>query len=119
MEYKIIDCDQHVIEPPDLWQSRAPSKWKEKAPRVAHTEHGVHEDFGDVTDLRALFTLGDPVRHHAQAEGTARDDRLGARLYELLYAVAANAGLWFVVKPHATTACTAARGLTLLPSRLS
>ena len=34
--FKIIDCDTHVTEPTDLWTSRVPSKWREKAPRVAH-----------------------------------------------------------------------------------
>ena len=31
----IVDCDSHVTEPPDLWSSRVPSKWKGQAPRVA------------------------------------------------------------------------------------
>ncbi len=25
MDYGIIDCDQHVIEPPDLWEKYLPS----------------------------------------------------------------------------------------------
>ena len=40
LDFPIIDADAHVQEPPDLWQSRAPAKWKERAPRVAQTEHG-------------------------------------------------------------------------------
>ena len=47
IDYPVIDADAHVQEPPDLWQSRAPSKWKEKAPRVAHTEHGDFWLFDD------------------------------------------------------------------------
>jgi predicted TIM-barrel fold metal-dependent hydrolase len=40
IDYPIIDADAHVQEPPDLWQSRAPAKWKDRAPRVKHTEKG-------------------------------------------------------------------------------
>ncbi len=40
IDYPIIDADAHVQEPPDLWQSRAPAKWKDRAPRVKHTDQG-------------------------------------------------------------------------------
>jgi len=40
IDYPVIDADAHVNEPPDLWQERVPAKWKERAPRVDHTEHG-------------------------------------------------------------------------------
>jgi predicted TIM-barrel fold metal-dependent hydrolase len=32
---KIIDTDTHVTEPTDLWTSRLPQKWRDKAPQVA------------------------------------------------------------------------------------
>jgi uncharacterized protein len=31
---KIVDCDTHFTEPPDLFTSRAPAKFKDKVPRV-------------------------------------------------------------------------------------
>jgi len=40
IDYPIIDADAHVNEPPDLWQERVPSRWKERAPRVERTEKG-------------------------------------------------------------------------------
>jgi predicted TIM-barrel fold metal-dependent hydrolase len=40
IDYPIIDCDSHVNEPPDLWQERLPSKWKERAPRCENVEGG-------------------------------------------------------------------------------
>jgi len=40
IDYPIIDADAHVQEPPDLWQSRAPARLKDRAPRVNHTEKG-------------------------------------------------------------------------------
>ncbi len=30
----IISVDDHVMEPPDLWQRRLPAKWRESGPRV-------------------------------------------------------------------------------------
>jgi predicted TIM-barrel fold metal-dependent hydrolase len=38
--YPIIDCDAHVNEPPDLWVERLPSRWKDRAPQVKHSENG-------------------------------------------------------------------------------
>ncbi|MCH2173201.1 amidohydrolase [Myxococcota bacterium] len=32
--YWIIDADTHVTEPPDLWTSRLPSKWADRAPHI-------------------------------------------------------------------------------------
>ena len=40
IDYPIIDADAHVQEPPDLWQSRAPAKLRDRAPRVRHSEEG-------------------------------------------------------------------------------
>ena len=31
-DYKVIDCDTHYTEPPDLWTSRAPAAYKDKMP---------------------------------------------------------------------------------------
>ena len=31
---RIISTDDHVVEPPDLWTSRLPSKYLDRAPRV-------------------------------------------------------------------------------------
>ena len=31
---KIVDCDTHITEPPDLFTSRAPAKYKDKVPHV-------------------------------------------------------------------------------------
>jgi len=40
VEYKIIDCDQHVIEPPDLWEKYLPKKFQEQAPKLVQDEDG-------------------------------------------------------------------------------
>jgi ApbE superfamily uncharacterized protein (UPF0280 family) len=33
-EDRIVSVDDHVVEPPDLWTSRLPAKFKDQAPRV-------------------------------------------------------------------------------------
>ncbi|MGP0029810.1 MAG: amidohydrolase family protein [Acidimicrobiales bacterium] len=33
-DYRIISVDDHVVEPPDLWSSRLPSRYQEQGPRV-------------------------------------------------------------------------------------
>ena len=31
---RIISVDDHVVEPPDLWTSRLPARYKDRGPRV-------------------------------------------------------------------------------------
>jgi glutamate synthase domain-containing protein 1 len=38
--FPIIDSDSHVNEPPELWQERVPAKWKDRAPKLIHSEKG-------------------------------------------------------------------------------
>ena len=40
MEYRIIDCDQHVIEPPDLWEKWLPTRFHDRAPKLVKDEDG-------------------------------------------------------------------------------
>ncbi|MBW2270981.1 MAG: amidohydrolase [Deltaproteobacteria bacterium] len=50
----IIDIDSHFTEPPDLWTSRAPARFKETAPRLVddpETEGGQHWIVGDDVQL--------------------------------------------------------------------
>lgn len=52
---KVIDADSHLIEPADLWTSRLPTRYRDRAPRVVrHQETGVDEWFiGSVKVLGA------------------------------------------------------------------
>jgi predicted TIM-barrel fold metal-dependent hydrolase len=36
---RIVDADTHLSEPPDLWTSRAPAKYRDQVPRVVADEH--------------------------------------------------------------------------------
>ena len=55
-KYAVADVDSHLIEPPDLWTSRLPSKWQELAPTVRFDERSG-EDRWYVGNSR-LFGVG-------------------------------------------------------------
>jgi len=38
--YRLISADSHVLEPPDLWESRVPERYKSRAPRMERFEEG-------------------------------------------------------------------------------
>ena len=37
----VIDIDSHWTEPRDLWTSRAPTRWKDRALRIVKNDQGV------------------------------------------------------------------------------
>jgi len=37
----LVSVDDHVVEPPDMFEHHLPAKWKDKAPRVVHKEDGT------------------------------------------------------------------------------
>ena len=37
---KIISVDDHVVEPPHVWQTWLPEKWRERGPRVERKKWG-------------------------------------------------------------------------------
>jgi predicted TIM-barrel fold metal-dependent hydrolase len=45
-EYRIVDADCHILEPPHLWQTWLPRAFQERAPRVVKDEEG-----GDAWEL--------------------------------------------------------------------
>ncbi len=54
IDYPIIDADAHVNEPPDLWQTRVPSKLRERAPKVIHQDDGDWWSFDDGKRMRPV-----------------------------------------------------------------
>ncbi len=34
----LVSVDDHVCEPPDMWEGRVPAKWKDRAPKLVHKE---------------------------------------------------------------------------------
>ena len=43
--YTVVSVDDHVIEPPDLFEDRLPARWAEAGPRVVHRDE-VSEALG-------------------------------------------------------------------------
>ena len=43
---RIISVDDHVVEPPDLWQSRLPAKYKDRGPRIERKKISFAADVG-------------------------------------------------------------------------
>ena len=44
--YKVVDCDTHLSEAPDLWTSRAPAKYKDRVPHLGRAVTDV-DPFGN------------------------------------------------------------------------
>ena len=79
VDVPIIDADAHVQEPPHLWIERAPSRLKDRVPRVEHREDGdwwVFDDGKAVAAARAhgisrSFVRGVPPRRCAPRRAAA------------------------------------------------
>ncbi|HEY8217026.1 MAG TPA: amidohydrolase family protein [Acidimicrobiia bacterium] len=54
IDYPILDADAHVNEPPDTWQERVPTKLRERAPKVVHTDDGDMWSFDDGKSMRPV-----------------------------------------------------------------
>jgi predicted TIM-barrel fold metal-dependent hydrolase len=39
----LVSIDDHMIEPPDLFENHVPAKWRDEAPKVVRNENGVDE----------------------------------------------------------------------------
>ena len=37
----LVSVDDHVCEPPDMWERHLPAKWKDRAPRLVHKQDGT------------------------------------------------------------------------------
>ncbi|MCY4503793.1 MAG: amidohydrolase family protein, partial [Alphaproteobacteria bacterium] len=79
-KYYMVSTDSHANEPPDLWATRLPEKYRERAPRVVTDENGVQWRYceGYRPDrIRIMSFEGeDWVRSQAGAdpEGRIRDN---------------------------------------------
>ena len=54
----VIDNDTHISEPPDLFSSRLPKKWHDKAPRVVRNEESGFEMWVVGEQSQAGLTIG-------------------------------------------------------------
>jgi uncharacterized protein len=56
--YRLIDADSHINEPPDLWSSRLPVKYRDRGPRMEHFPQG---------DAWVLEGVKDPINFGGNA----------------------------------------------------
>jgi predicted TIM-barrel fold metal-dependent hydrolase len=56
----LVSMDDHVVEPPDLWSSRLPAKYKEAGPHVEYHPQG-HPVLDGGTYIEAPGTEGKPI----------------------------------------------------------
>lgn len=45
-EMQLVSVDDHLIEPPDLWQNRLPVKYKDRGPRIIESTKDAQDEFG-------------------------------------------------------------------------
>lgn len=67
--YHLIDADTHVNEPPDLWTSRLPGRFLDRAPRLERFEEGdawVLEGVKDPINFGLNAAAGMPVAERRQ-----------------------------------------------------
>src|SRR5882757_1307349 len=80
-----ISVDDHVLEPPDVWTSRLPSKYQDAAPhyerrRVGQTRYieGAfvtgNDDSGPETDVWVFGDVAKPIRRNIASVGLEREE---------------------------------------------
>ena len=52
----VIDCDSHVMEPPDLWEKYLEPKFRDRAIRIAITSVGI-----EMTRVFLAYDLLHPI----------------------------------------------------------
>jgi predicted TIM-barrel fold metal-dependent hydrolase len=82
----IVSVDDHVVEPPDLWQRWLPERFRDRAPRVERrgiagmsfvggTKYDIHyDDDAPKADCWIYEDLVVPHKRHVAAVGFERDD---------------------------------------------
>jgi predicted TIM-barrel fold metal-dependent hydrolase len=70
-DYKIISSDSHVIEPWFLWQERLSEKFRDRAPRLVHGEHGDKLVCEDI-EMPPIGTAAGVFRGNTEVRQTGR-----------------------------------------------
>src|SRR5580704_3519557 len=50
-KYTVISADDHIVEPPDVFENRLPAKYADRAPRIVEKEDGTETWVYDGTEL--------------------------------------------------------------------
>lgn len=79
---KIISVDDHIIEPPHLWQDRLPAKYRSRGPRIERREDGDHWIYaGESTPVSKLSVVAGTDPEDWQ-EGTTSFDVVRPGCYD-------------------------------------
>ena len=77
----LVSIDDHMIEPPDMFDNHVPAKWRDQAPKVVRNDNGVDEwQFqGSATSTRfgMAATVGWPAEEWGFDPGTYSELRPG------------------------------------------
>ena len=74
-EYKVISCDTHIVEPPDLYVSHIEPRLRDRAPRLVRTETSSGREYDAwFLDGQELITLGAFTQTAMRFEDPARID---------------------------------------------
>jgi hypothetical protein len=122
-DFKIISADSHINEPPDLWTSRVPAKFKDRAPRMQRfpegdawvlegaldpINFGSNWNAGVPIDERTPWSLWEDVRHggYVPSARLEEQDQDGVSA-EVLYPTPRiqNQLAWHTVDPEFHVAC--------------
>jgi predicted TIM-barrel fold metal-dependent hydrolase len=71
----LISADNHVFEPPTLWQERLPAPYRNRGPRVEQRDDWIVMSIEGMPDRKLSRANGEP-REHANAGGADPDARL-------------------------------------------
>ena len=66
-QYRLIDADTHINEPPELWVERLPAKYRSRAPRVERFDEG---------DAWVLEGVSDPINFGLNATAGMSPERM-------------------------------------------
>ena len=122
-DFKIISADSHINEPPDLWTSRVPAKFKDRAPRMQRfpegdawvlegaldpINFGSNWNAGVPIDERTPWSLWEDVRHGGYVPSARLEEQdLDGVSAEVLYPTPRiqNQLAWHTVDPEFHVAC--------------
>ena len=84
-DYRVISADDHVIEPVDLWTSRAESKFKDRVPHVESLEEGDWWFCDDCLTFAGIvqFPLGFQATGPSQRDSRANSNGFQKKNHQL------------------------------------
>ena len=73
----LISADDHILEPPDVWQKRLPAHLKEIGPKVVETDKGQAWQFaGELRRITGLSAMAGQVAEKVTTKGVRYEEIL-------------------------------------------